>query len=223
MRGVVDHALVSASVIARFGDDSALILVDVQVGIDDIAHWGGPQGRRNNPEAEANCARLLAAGRAWGMSVVFTMQDSLEQASPLKVALPTGRLKEGFEPLDGDAVIVKQVNGAFFGTDLEIRLRRAGVQRLVVGGFFTNMCVETTVRTAGNLGFDVYLAHDACATTNRRGLDGVDHDAELVHALSVASMHGEFCTALATDEVLSLLDGDRQDLERVQGNDPAVR
>jgi nicotinamidase-related amidase len=85
------------------------------------------------------------------------------------------------------------------------------------------MCVETTVRTAGNLGFDVYLAHDACATTNRVGPDGTDHDAEIVHQLSVASMHGEFCTALTTSDVLTLLDNHLLDRERVQGNDPSVR
>jgi nicotinamidase-related amidase len=115
--------------------------------------------------------------------------------------------------------VVKHVNGAFFGTDLDLRLRRAGVRRLAVGGFFTNFCVETTVRTAGNIGFDTYLCHDACATTNRTGPDGVDHDPEVVHQLAVASMHGEFCTAVTTSDAVDLLRSERADLERVQGNE----
>ena len=209
--------------IPRFDRQVALIIVDVQVGIDDAEHWGGPTGRRNNPDAEANCADLLAAFRSHDLPVVFTMQDSLESASPLKLSLPSGQLKPGFEPLPGEPVIAKQVNGAFFGTDLEIRLRRLNVHRLVVCGFFTNMCVETTVRTAGNLCFDVYLAHDACATSNRVGPDGVDHDADVVHQLSVASMHGEFCTAVTTTEAIGLLDADNEGLIRLQGNDASVR
>jgi nicotinamidase-related amidase len=209
--------------ITRFLHDTALVLVDVQVGIDDLQHWGGPTGRRNNPHAEHNCERLLAGFRAAGNAVVFTLQDSVEAASPLKVALPTGQLKAGFEPRPDEVRVVKHVNGAFFGTDLEIELRRRSIRRLVVAGFFTNMCVETTVRTAGNLCYDVYLAHDACATGNRIGIDGTDHDPEMVHDLSVASMHGEFCTALTTDQVLTLLGEDDPALHRVQGNDATVR
>jgi nicotinamidase-related amidase len=116
-------------------------------------------------------------------------------------------------------VVVKHVNGGFFGTDLEIQLRRAGVSRLVVGGFFTNFCVETTVRTAGNIGFDTYLVQDACATTNRIGPDGVDHDPDVLHQVAVATMHGEFCTAVTTDDALDLLGRDRGNLDRVQGNE----
>ena len=72
---------------------------------------------------------------------------------------------------------------------------------------------------AGNMGFDVYLAEDGCMTTNRVGPDGVDHDPELVHALSVASMHGEFCTALSTEELINLTVEDAPGLERRMGNE----
>ena len=205
--------------IERFGADSGLLLVDVQVGVDVLDHWGGPTGRRNNPEAEDHMSALLEAWRMHGRPVFFSLPDSREDTSPLKLALPTGRSKPGFEPAPGEGVVTKDVNGAFIGTDLEIQLRRAGVGRLVIAGFFTNMCVETTTRQSGNLGFDTYLAHDACATTNRVGLDGTDHDPDVVHAMSVANLHGEFCTAIAAVDLVSLLDGDRADLERRQGNE----
>jgi nicotinamidase-related amidase len=206
-------------VIDRFGEDTALLIVDAQVGVDDLTHWGGPTGRRNNPDAEKHLQRLLEQWRAVGLAVAFSRHDSWEPDSPLKSSLPTGAWKPGLEARRGEIVVVKHVNGAFFGTDLEIRLRRVGVRRLVVGGFFTNFCVETTVRTAGNIGFDTYLCHDACATTNRIGHDGVDHDPDVVHQLAVASMHGEFCTAVTTDDALDLLGRDREDLGRVQGNE----
>ena len=205
--------------INRFGADTALLVIDAQVGVDDLAHWGGPTGRRNNPDAEKHLQRLLEQWRASGGPVAFTLHDSWEAASPLKLSLPCGASKPGLEPRPGEIMVIKHVDGGFFGTDLEIQLRRRGVQRLVVAGFFTNFCVETTVRTAGNIGFDTYLCHDACSTSNRIGLDGVDHDPEVVHDLSIATLHGEFCTALSTEDTLDLLTRDRADLHRVQGNE----
>ena len=205
--------------IRRFGAETGLLLVDLQVGVDVLEHWGGPTGRRNNPDAEARQAALLAAWRAAGLPVVFTLHDSREAASPLKAALPTGAPKPGLGPRDGEVVVTKDVNGGFFGTNLELELRRAAVARLVVAGFFTNMCVETTARTAGNLGFDTYVVGDACATTNRIGPDGLDHEPELIHQLSLASLHGEFCTVLQTTDALALLSADAPTLSRAQGNE----
>ncbi len=205
--------------IERFGSNTSLLLIDTQVGVNVLDHWGGPTGRRNNHDAETHMASLLTTWRSSGLHVAFTRHDSREADSPLKFSLDTGSQLPGLEPAEHDIVISKDVNSGFVGTSLEVELRRAGIGRLVVVGFFTNMCVETTVRMAGNLGFDTYLLPDCCATTNRVGPDGVDHDPEVVHQMTVANLHGEFCTALSVDDALSLLEGDRADLHRVQGNE----
>ena len=205
--------------IRQFGPDAALLLIDVQQGVNDLAHWGGPTGRRNNPDAEARMAPLLHAWRSRRLPVIFTQHNSRQAVSPLKLSLPGGAFIDGFVPSPHELVIRKDVNSAFVGTSLELELRRRGIQRLVVAGFFTNFCVETTVRMAGNMGYDTYLVHDACATTNRIDVDGLDHDPELVHRLSVASMHGEFCTALTSAEVLQLAARDAPHLQRVQSNE----
>ncbi len=205
--------------IKKFGDNTALLLIDVQQGVDLFTHWGGPNGRRNNPAAEENMLALLKCWRGKNNTVAFTVHDSREAASPLKLSLETGKQKAGFEPNTDDIVVTKDVNSGFIGTSLEIQLRRDGINRLVVVGFFTNFCVETTVRMAGNLGFDTYLVHDCCATTNRIDLNGKDQNPEIVHNMSVANMHGEFCTAITTNDALALLDGDAEYLSRVQGNE----
>jgi nicotinamidase-related amidase len=204
--------------IRRFEANTALLLIDVQKGVNVLEHWGGPAGRRNNPQAEQRLGSLLEHWRASRRPVFYTQHDSREPNSPLKRALPTGEFIQGLEPRKQEVVVVKDVNGGFIGTNLEIHLRRSGVSRLVVAGFFTNMCVETTVRQAGNMGFDTYLVEDACATSNRIGYDGIDYDPETVHALSVASMNGEFCTALQAAQTLDLLNGDAAALKRASGN-----
>ena len=205
--------------IQRFDDTTALLLIDVQKGVNDTQYYGGETGRRNNPNAETNITALLTEWRRNGGRVAFTRHDSREVGSPLKLSLESGSQLDGLEPADGDIVVTKDVNSGFIGTSLEMELRRSGIQRLIVAGFFTNVCVETTVRMAGNMGFDTYLVHDACATMNRVGLDGTDYDPDLVHAMSVASMHGEFCTALSTRDAIGLCTNDADYLVRVQGNE----
>ena len=205
--------------IKQFGRETALLLIDVQVGVDVLSHWGGPTGRRNNPDAENKMLQLLAAWRVAKLQVAFTRHDSREAASPLKFSLPTGAQKPGFEPVAGEIVVEKDVNSGFIGTDLEIQLRRAKISRLAIVGFFTNFCVETTTRMAGNLGFDTYLVEDCCSTSNRVGPDGVDRDPELVHAMTVANLHGEFCTAIKFSDALGLVSADSHRLSRCQGNE----
>ena len=205
--------------IQKFDSQTALLLIDVQRGVNDTAYYGGPNGRRNNPDAEENIISILTEWRKSGRTVAFTRHDSVEQNSPLKLSLETGKQLPGMEINAGEIVVTKDVNSGFIGTSLEIDLRRAGIQRLVVVGYFTNYCVETTVRMAGNMGFDTYLVHDACATVNTVGHDGTDYDPDLVHNMAIASLHGEFCTAITTQNALHLCHNDAPELDRVQGNE----
>lgn len=205
--------------IHKFGAETALLIIDAQQGVNNHAHWGGSCGHRNNPEAEMRIAELLKTWRDAGLPVYFTFHDSREAASPLKLSLESGQVIAGLEPRTGEQVVIKDVNSGFVGTELEVKLRRDRVSRLVVSGFFTNMCVETTVRAAGNMGYDVYLAHDACAAGNRAGMSGDEFDADLVHKMSVANMHGEFCTAVDSAGLVSLVGADAAHLDRVQGNE----
>jgi nicotinamidase-related amidase len=206
-------------VIKRFGADAGLLVIDAQQGVDDLRHWGGERGRRNNPEAESNIQDILKVWRAKGLSVLYTVHDSREADSPLKLNAPGGTFKPGLQPNNGEPIIRKDVNSGFIGTNLALVLRRKNIHRLVVVGFFTNMCVASTVRMAGNMGFDTYLVDDACACTNRIGPDGVDHDPEIIHQTTIATLHGEFCTVLKTEDLFALLAGDAPALHRAQGNE----
>ena len=91
--------------IRKFDAMTALLLVDLQRGVDVLEHWGGAKGRRNNPQAETNLRSLLEAWRSHGLPVYYTVHDSREARSPLKLSLPTGRIIEGLEPRAGEHVM----------------------------------------------------------------------------------------------------------------------
>ena len=205
--------------IEKFDETTALLLVDVQKGVNEVKYYGGPSGKRNNHSAEENMRCLLAEWRRLGKRVAFTRHNSREINSPLKLELETGNQIEGLEINGPDIVVEKDVNSGFIGTSLELELRRSGINRLVVIGFYTNYCIETTVRMAGNLGFDTYLVHDACAAVNTLGHDGEYYEPDLVHNMSIASLHGEFCTAISKEVAMRLCLENCVDLERVQGNE----
>jgi nicotinamidase-related amidase len=181
--------------------DIALIIVDVQQAIDDPA-WS-KEGPRNNPDAERNIARLLERWRRSGRPIFHVRHDSIKPVSPYRPDQPGNAFKPEARPAAGEPIIVKTTNNAFIRTDLEQRLRKAGIASLAIAGVITNNSVEATVRMAGNLGFNTYLVEDATFTFARRDYRGILRSAEDVHAMSLANMNGEYCKVVTTEELLS--------------------
>ncbi len=181
---------------------TALVLIDLQKAIDH-SKWR-QHGDRNNFEAEANIAHLLEAWRKNQRPIYHIRHDSIEPESPYRPHQLGNEFKPFAAPHPGETVIAKQTNSAFIGTTLESALRAAGHETLVVCGVITNNSVEATVRMAGNLGFKTYLAADACYTFARLDWDGQLWSAAQVHALSLANLHGEYCTVLSTAQILKL-------------------
>jgi nicotinamidase-related amidase len=176
----------------------ALVLIDLQKAIDR-PDWAR-HGPRNNPDAERNIARLLEVWRNRGFPIYHVRHDSRHADSSYRPGQPGHDFKPEAMPLPGETIIGKQTNSAFIETDLERQLRAAGCVALLIAGVITNNCVEATVRMAGNLGFETFLAEDACFTFARPDWNGHLRTAEDVHAMSLANMDGEYCTVLTTDE-----------------------
>lgn len=178
---------------------TALILIDWQQAFENHDHWGG---NRNNPDAEKNGAKLLHYWRDREFFVVHCTHDSTDIASPLRLDRPGGKIIDAFKPLSNEPVLVKNTNSAFINTELETMLRDNTINDLVICGLTTNHCVSTTTRMAGNLGFNVTLAGDACATFDRYGPDGTLYKADIVHDISLANIHKEFCEVKRTADII---------------------
>jgi len=177
----------------------ALLIIDVQNAIDDPS-WGND---RNNPDAEANIARLLARWRARGWPLFHIRHVSRDPRSTYRPGQPGCDFKPEVMPRPEELVVEKSTNSAFIGTSLEADLRAAGVSEVVIVGVITNNSVEATARMSGNLGFPTIVVSDATATFGRLDYNGVWRASEEVHAMSLANLEGEYARILSTDRVLS--------------------
>lgn len=182
--------------------DAALLVIDVQKGFDTDG-WGP----RNNPDCEANIARLVQAWQQRGLPVVYVRHDSQTPGSPLASGKVGNEYKDAISA-EVDLQVRKVVHSAFFGTpDLKGWLDDHGIPAVAITGITTNHCCETTARMAGDLGLDTYFILDATHTFDRQHPDGHTIIADDLAAATAASLHEEFATVVSTDKTLRLLDG----------------
>ena len=150
---------------------TALVLIDLQEGILPVA--AGPYTGR---DVVARAGKLADKFRAVNAPVVQVRVGwSADYAEALKqpvdaahagAALPENwwDLPAELNTQDSDIHVTKRQWGAFYGTDLELQLRRRGIDTIVLGGIATNVGVESTARNAWELGFNLVIVEDICST-----------------------------------------------------------
>ncbi len=173
--------------------DTALIIIDMQRGMADPR-----SGRRNNPGAEENIRQLLAAWRAADKPIVHVRHMSRSPTSVFWPGQPGNEFQENLLPLASEHVVKKNVTDAFVSTGLERWLHVRGIKDLVIVGVSTNMSVEATARSAGNLGFNTTVVADACFSFDRLDLHGKPQTAEEVHVHAISNLQGEYATVVDT-------------------------
>jgi nicotinamidase-related amidase len=165
---------------------TALVIIDMQ---RDFLYPGGFGSLLGNDvsllaSTIAPLQAVLGAARATGMTVIHTREGhrpDLADAPPAKLARghlscgigdagPFGRIlvrgEHGHDiidelaPIEGEPILDKPGKGAFYATDLELLLRNRGIERLIVTGVTTEVCVHTTVREANDRGFECLVLSD---------------------------------------------------------------
>lgn len=150
---------------------TALVLIDLQRGI---------AGRQVAPHSAEqvidHCARLAERFRALGAPVVlvrvtFSAEGKDRLSQPVDATMSFSTPPPGWDelvpeigPRAGDLVVTKRQWGAFYGTDLDLQLRRRGVRTIVLGGIATNMGVESTARDAYEHNYALVLVEDGMAS-----------------------------------------------------------
>ena len=182
---------------------TAIVVIDLQKGIAGMP-GGAPHTK---PTVIANCARLLAAARAAGSQPVLVHvggapdgADRLKPTSdqPMRSlgALPPdwSELIPELDRQPGDIVILKRQWGAFYGTDLDLQLRRRGLGTIVICGIATEFGVESTARDAYERGYELIFAEDAMTGSNAES-----------HANSVGRIFPRMGLVRSTEQILAAL------------------
>ncbi len=157
--------------------ESTLFMIDLQ-----NTYTRGVMELENVQAAIDHAAEILDRARSAGIPIVHVMHDAGE-GSPYDVRTGIGQIVDRVAPREGESVIVKNYPNSFTGTDLNAQL--APGSNLVLAGFMTHMCVNSTARGAFSLGHHPTVVAAATAT---RALPGVDGTPVSAHALQAASL-----------------------------------
>lgn len=181
---------------------TALVVIDLQKGIAAM-----PTKPNDPKDVIANAARMASQFRAVDGFVVLVhvgpSPDGGDALNPVTDNPPqsSGKRPQGWdqfvpemEPQSGDHVVRKRQWGAFYGTDLDLQLRRRGIDTIVLCGIATNVGVESTARDAYERGYQQVFVEDACS----------DITAE-AHQFSLSHVLGRLGRIRSTEEVLSAL------------------
>ena len=175
---------------------SALVMVDCQntyrQGLMQLTHVEA---------AIQEAQRLLAKARDLRIPVIHIQHDA-GVGTPYDIAADIGAISAEVAPMNGEDVIVKNYPNAFIATALEAKLKALGVENIVVAGFMTHMCINSTARGAFNLGFKPTVVASACATRSLVGPNGKVIDAQTMHDSALAAIRDLF--AVVVDDVNSL-------------------
>jgi len=149
---------------------TAVVVIDVQNGI--LAGAGDDRRAETASALDATVGRisgLLRRARAAGVPVFYVQHDG-GPGSPLQPHTQAWEIRAEIAPKPGEPVIRKRACDAFFETPLDTDLAALGVKRIVVAGCMTQYCVDTSVRRAVSLGYDVVLAADGHSTADAGNL-----------------------------------------------------
>ena len=156
-------------------EKSALVLIDLQNGITAMGVSTSPY---TSEEVIQNASKLVNAFSAKGAFIVLvrvSTMDGKDMVKPKTDLKATGmKYSEGWDNLVPEIsttknahIVTKRQWGAFYGTDLDLQLRRRGIDTIVLGGVSTNIGVDTTAREAYQHGYNQIFVEDAMTAVTK--------------------------------------------------------
>lgn len=180
---------------------TALLLIDIQ--LDYFEGGAFPLDPAQRETAIRSGAALLEVARANGALVVHVRHEA-EGSAFLRKGTPGTAIHPAVAPIPSEIVVSKRHPNSFLHTDLEGVLRTHGIERLVAGGMIAWMCVQSTVRAAADLGFEVHLVPDMVASRGFAHM-GVELDAKATMAAAMFPLSFRFAKETSIEEARRLL------------------
>ena len=170
--------------------DSTLIMIDCQ-----NTYTRGVMELEGVQAALDEAAALLDRARSAGIPIIH-IQHSDGPGSLYDIDGESGAIVARVAPRDGEPVVVKSYPNSFVGTDLDERLQASKASNLLIAGFMTHMCVNSTARGAFNLGYAPTVVAAATATRALPGSGGTTVSAAAMQAASLAALADLFAVVV---------------------------
>jgi nicotinamidase-related amidase len=170
--------------------NSVLILIDIQ-----NTYREGVMQLTNVEPAIKEAAKLLQQARALKIPI-FHIQHDAGAGTPYDITAEIGAIAQEVAPQAGETVITKHYPNAFIQTELDTELKNVGAQSLVLAGFMTHMCVNSTAHGAFNLGYQPTVIASATATRPLKSANGKILSAEEVQHGALASTRDMYAVVL---------------------------
>jgi ureidoacrylate peracid hydrolase len=204
--------------VSNYGGETALVVIDPY---NDFISEGGKIWPRIQAVAEANgCVphmiEVLRTARAAKLRVFYAMHrryrpgdyETWQHIAPIQKAAWSrksfeygtwgGEFRDEFVPQPGEIVVGEHwCSSGFANTDLDLQLKKHGIQKLIVIGLIAHTCVEATVRFAAELGYHVTVVRDATA----------DYSDEMMRAALDINLPNYANAIVTTDEVVGVIGG----------------
>ncbi|WP_274878647.1 cysteine hydrolase family protein [Vibrio harveyi] len=182
----------------------ALLLVDYQN--DYFPSYDSAKWPLSETEVAAeNGATLLSLFREKKLPVIHVRHESLTNDAPFFLPNSEGAaIHSSVAPIDGEPVIVKHEINSFKGTHLGEVLSQNSVEKLIIVGAMSHMCIDAVTRAASDLGYECNVAHDAC-TTLPLEFNGTTVPASYVHAAFMSALSFGYCNVDSTKALAQLV------------------
>jgi len=183
---------------------TGLLLIDIQ----NDYFPGGRKELVKPQDAAKNAYELLQCFREHDLYHVHIQHVSIRPGATFFLPGDRGAdIHDSVAHFEGEPLVIKHHPNAFRETHLEEMLRGNGIERLVITGMMTHMCVDATARAAGDLGFKIIVAADACATCDLQ-YDDTSIPAEHVHKAFLSALRS-YGDVMPANQVMARLAADR--------------
>ncbi|MDT8311700.1 MAG: cysteine hydrolase family protein [Methylophaga sp.] len=172
--------------------DSALVMIDCQ-----NTYRTGVMQLIGVEQAIVEAKKLLQRARDMQIPVIHIRHDGGE-GSPYDLTTDIGQISDEVAPIDGEIVITKNFPNAFVQTELDERLKALGVENIVLAGFMTHMCVNSTAHGGFNLGYKPTIVASTTATRSLLAADGKLVPAQQVQDAAIASTRDLYAAVVKT-------------------------
>jgi nicotinamidase-related amidase len=170
--------------------NAAFVLIDFQNEYADGKLALGASGRMAIEQAK----KLLHVARDHSAPIFHVVHIASEASSIFNPSSEQSQIIPQLQPIENEPIIKKSLPSSFYKTDLHQLLTLAGRKQLILAGFMSHMCITATTIQAVELGYEVIICEDACATRPLPGLNHTTLDANTIHHAAMAALNDRYAT-----------------------------